>query len=64
MIQLQLDVQNVFGEITPGIACAHMQSGDTESLALCLDDHSHLLFNGGYKVSLESSAVQNWGERR
>jgi hypothetical protein len=46
MIQLQLDAQNAFGEITPGIACAHMQSGYAESLALCFDDHKHLLFNG------------------
>jgi hypothetical protein len=47
MIQLQLDAQNAFWEKTPGIACAHMQSGNAESFALCFDDHKHLLFNDG-----------------
>jgi hypothetical protein len=45
MIQLQLDARYVFGEISPDVASAHMQSGDAKSLALCLDDHTHLLFN-------------------
>jgi hypothetical protein len=47
MIQLQLDARNVFWEIAPDIVHAHMQSGDSASLALCLDDHTYLLFNAG-----------------
>ena len=47
MIQLQLDAGNVFGKIAPYIASAHMQAGDAESFASCLDNHTYLPFNAG-----------------
>jgi hypothetical protein len=44
MIQLQLDAENVLREIAPGIACTHIQTSDTEPLALCFDHHKYLPF--------------------
>jgi hypothetical protein len=58
MIQLQLDARNVFGEIAADIVHAHMKPCDSASLALCLDDHTYLLFNVD-EVSLESCARES-----
>jgi hypothetical protein len=44
MIQLQLDASNVFGKVAPDIVHAHVQSDNSASLALCLDDHTYPLF--------------------
>jgi hypothetical protein len=47
MIQLQLNDGQMFGKIAPDIVCAYMQSGNSTSLALCLDDHTYLPINAG-----------------
>jgi len=47
MIQLQLDARNVFGKVAPDIVHAYMQSDNSASHALCLDDHAYLPFNAG-----------------
>jgi hypothetical protein len=47
MIQLQLDARNVFGKVAPDIVHAYMQSDNSASPALCLDDHTYLPFNAG-----------------
>jgi len=47
MVQLQLDDGNVFWEISAGVRNAHVEAGQTATLALCFDYHRSLLFNTG-----------------
>jgi len=47
MIQLQLDARNLFREITPNVPGANVEPGDSASLALRFDHHTHLPFNVG-----------------
>jgi hypothetical protein len=44
MIQLQLDLGNLFGEIAPDIMRAHTQPSYADTFALRFDYHTDLLF--------------------
>jgi hypothetical protein len=45
MTQLQLDARYVLRKIAPDIIRAYVKSGNSASLALCLDHHTYLPIN-------------------
>jgi len=58
VVQLQLDGDDIFGEIAPDVVNAHIQPNHVAALALCFNYHMHLLFDKGQ----DSTEMQGQGE--